>query len=103
MPLGGGGILATGEGGAASPMEAVAMSPSSVSSHIYDAASITDDMSLQEGLLFSDTLKVCAMLFPSAQNFSLLVPMDLSRQCFCPRASFLDFCLRSRKTKCDAV
>ena len=58
------------------------MSPSSVSSHIHDAASITDNMSLQEGLLFSDTLKVC-MLLPSAQAcifFSqppLLVPMDL--------------------------
>ena len=64
-------------------MEAVAMSPSSVSSHIHDAASITDDMSLQEGLLFSDTLKVCMYASPictSLHFFSqspLLVPMDL--------------------------
>jgi hypothetical protein len=56
-------------------MEAVAMSPSSVSSHIHDAASITDDMSLQEGLLFSDTLKdlrnLRSQLYSAAEYFEV--------------------------------
>jgi hypothetical protein len=50
-------------------MEAVAMSPSSVSSHTHthddhDSASVTEGMSLQEGLLFSDTLKVLVTSIP---------------------------------------
>ncbi|KAG8052493.1 hypothetical protein GUJ93_ZPchr0001g32747 [Zizania palustris] len=38
-------------------MEAITMSLSSVSWHQLDAASISEDMSLQDGLLFSDSLK----------------------------------------------
>ncbi|CAL4978813.1 unnamed protein product [Urochloa decumbens] len=56
-------------------MDAAAMSPSSVSSHIHDAASITDDMSLQEGLLFSDTLKdlrnLRSQLYSAAEYFEV--------------------------------
>nr|CAB3475619.1 unnamed protein product [Digitaria exilis] len=56
-------------------MEAAAMSPSSVSSHIHDASSSTDDMSLQEGLLFSDTLKdlrnLRSQLYSAAEYFEV--------------------------------
>ncbi|KAF8649536.1 hypothetical protein HU200_064293 [Digitaria exilis] len=56
-------------------MEAVAMSPSSVSSHIHEASSSTDDMSLQEGLLFSDTLKdlrnLRSQLYSAAEYFEV--------------------------------
>ena len=70
-------------GAAASAMEAVAMSPSSVSSHNLDAASTSDDMpSSQEGLLFSDSLKVLRFSAPhptqgpEAQSYAS-PPMDL--------------------------
>ncbi|KAM0852765.1 hypothetical protein ACQ4PT_051534 [Festuca glaucescens] len=57
-------------------MEAVAMSPSSVSSHNLDAASTSDDMlSLQEGLLFSDSLKdlrnLRSQLYSAAEYFEV--------------------------------
>ncbi|KAJ1281819.1 hypothetical protein BS78_03G003100 [Paspalum vaginatum] len=58
-------------------MEAVAMSPSSVSSHhIHGAASISEeDMSLPEGLLFSDTLKdlrnLRSQLYSAAEYFEV--------------------------------
>ncbi|KAE8787693.1 putative protein ABIL3 [Hordeum vulgare] len=57
-------------------MEAVAMSPSSVSSHNLDAASTSDDMpSSQEGLLFSDSLKdlrnLRSQLYSAAEYFEV--------------------------------
>ncbi|XP_047060432.1 probable protein ABIL3 [Lolium rigidum] len=59
-------------------MEAAAMSPSSVSSqsHNLDAASTSDDMpSLQEGLLFSDSLKdlrnLRSQLYSAAEYFEV--------------------------------
>lgn len=59
-------------------MEAVAMSPSTVSSHTHDdhdAASVTEAMSLQEGLLFSDTLKdlrnLRSQLYSAAEYFEV--------------------------------
>uniref|UniRef100_A0A0A9CGG7 Protein ABIL3 n=1 Tax=Arundo donax TaxID=35708 RepID=A0A0A9CGG7_ARUDO len=56
-------------------MEAVAMSPSSVSSHHNDAASISEGMSLQEGLLFSDSLKdlrnLRSQLYSAAEYFEV--------------------------------
>ncbi|XP_062232795.1 probable protein ABIL3 isoform X1 [Phragmites australis] len=56
-------------------MEAVAMSPSSVSSHHHDAASISEDISLQEGLLFSDSLKdlrnLRSQLYSAAEYFEV--------------------------------
>ncbi|KAM0842275.1 hypothetical protein ACQ4PT_058451 [Festuca glaucescens] len=52
------------------------MSPSSVSSHNLDAASTSDDMpSLQEGLLFSDSLKdlrnLRSQLYSAAEYFEV--------------------------------
>uniref|UniRef100_A0A453EJ95 Protein ABIL3 n=2 Tax=Aegilops tauschii subsp. strangulata TaxID=200361 RepID=A0A453EJ95_AEGTS len=57
-------------------MEAVAMSPSSVSSHNLDAASTSNDMpSSQEGLLFSDSLKdlrnLRSQLYSAAEYFEV--------------------------------
>ncbi|VAH75060.1 unnamed protein product [Triticum turgidum subsp. durum] len=57
-------------------MEAVAMSPSSVSSRNLDAASTSDDMpSSQEGLLFSDSLKdlrnLRSQLYSAAEYFEV--------------------------------
>ncbi|KAL6627041.1 hypothetical protein ACP70R_030767 [Stipagrostis hirtigluma subsp. patula] len=56
-------------------MEAVAMSPSSFSSHHHDAASTSEDMSLQEGLLFSDSLKdlrnLRSQLYSAAEYFEV--------------------------------
>ncbi|XP_062188784.1 probable protein ABIL3 [Phragmites australis] len=56
-------------------MEAVAMSPSSVSSHSHDAASNSEDMSLQQGLLFSDSLKdlrnLRSQLYSAAEYFEV--------------------------------
>lgn len=81
-------------GAAASAMEAVAMSPSSVSSHNLDAASTSDDMpSSQEGLLFSDSLKVrlCASHLDRPPRRNLCFPSHGSRRCSCGnQAAFLD-------------
>lgn len=57
-------------------MEAVAAtSPSSFSSHTHDATSISEDMSLPEGLLFSDTLKdlrnLRSQLYSAAEYFEV--------------------------------
>ncbi|GJN06568.1 hypothetical protein PR202_ga24309 [Eleusine coracana subsp. coracana] len=58
-------------------MEAVAMSPSSASSHPHNdsAASTSEDMSLQEGLLFSDSLKdlrnLRSQLYSAAEYFEV--------------------------------
>ncbi|TVU23058.1 hypothetical protein EJB05_32791 [Eragrostis curvula] len=57
-------------------MEAVAMSPSTVSSHPHDAASTSEDMSsLQEGVLFSDSLKdlrnLRSQLYSAAEYFEV--------------------------------
>ncbi|CAM0880596.1 unnamed protein product [Alopecurus aequalis] len=57
-------------------MEAAAMSPSSASSHNLDAASTSDDVpSLQEGLLFSDSLKdlrnLRSQLYSAAEYFEV--------------------------------
>uniref|UniRef100_A0A0D9UYK3 Protein ABIL3 n=1 Tax=Leersia perrieri TaxID=77586 RepID=A0A0D9UYK3_9ORYZ len=58
-------------------MEAITMSPSSVSSHHLDvdAASTSEDMSLQEGLLFSDSLKdlrnLRSQLYSAAEYFEV--------------------------------
>ena len=63
---------------AAAAMEAITMSPSSVSSHHLDvdAASTSEDMSsLQEGLLFSDSLKdlrnLRSQLYSAAEYFEV--------------------------------
>lgn len=65
-------------GAAAAAMEAITMSPSSVSSHHLDvdAASTSEDMSsLQEGLLFSDSLKdlrnLRSQLYSAAEYFEV--------------------------------
>jgi hypothetical protein len=89
------------------------MSPSTVSSHTHDdhdAASVTEAMSLQEGLLFSDTLKVLlssTSLFSSTKD-SISPPTCCScgsNSCACGRnrIAFLDCCLPAgvhTKTKC---
>jgi hypothetical protein len=77
------------------------MSPSSVSSqsHNLDAASTSDDMpSLQEGLLFSDSLKVPQLhqqlaISPFRPSVSPLT--DLARCSRGNRAAFLDFAAAS--------
>ncbi|KAL5221100.1 hypothetical protein ABZP36_025813 [Zizania latifolia] len=56
-------------------MEAITMSPSSVSSHHLDATSTSEGTSLQEGLLFSDSLKdlrnLRSQLYSAAEYFEV--------------------------------